>query len=418
MRIPLPKFGTKLPDGTYTGKIGSHGASVSGFLKDGKVVVAWRERGQRRRESWDDSTENRKYAKAFAEGVLERLEAIRKGVTPGTVYRPIAVRDLWERYVAALEDGVRARTLENYAGRWKKFELFIGREKVASDVTREDLDEFRRALRRNGIVVNQARAIIATVTRVFRFGVERDLIPPTKVVGHTVKLRRGEGPIEVEEYKPDEARKILAQFDPRDTSDWRGYVATHLFAFAGPRQNAARHLTWDDVDLEAGTIRWRKELDKIGAKDRVQPVPSQVLDALWIAYGWRLAHDYRGGFILFRPGAGLRDPGNGWAYSARAAARAAAKADKPWSYAAYNARLREAERAAGVPHVKYRAAHGFRRFVVTEVLERTGNLVTAGQYVGDTDLRTLRKSYVRDRAEQLRPVADHMATALDERGAE
>ena len=38
-------------------------------------------------------------------------------------------------------------------------------------------------------------------------------------------------------------------------------------------------------------------------------------------------------------------------------------------------------------HIPLRAAHGFRRFVVGEVLARTGNLALAGQYVGGVRFR-------------------------------
>ena len=66
------------------------------------------------------------------------------------------------------------------------------------------------------------------------------------------------------------------------------------------------------------------------------------------------------------------------------------------------------EDEAGVKHIPLRAAHGFRRFVVGEVLARTGNLALAGQYVGDKDIRTLARSYVRERPEELRRAVEHM----------
>ena len=90
------------------------------------------------------------------------------------------------------------------------------------------------------------------------------------------------------EYSPAEARALLAKCDARDSRMWRLCVALPVFAFAGLRQTAARHLTWDDVDLAARTVRWRSELDKV-AYERAQLLPAQVLEALWVAYGWRNA---------------------------------------------------------------------------------------------------------------------------------
>jgi len=109
--------------------------------------------------------------------------------------------------------------------------------------------------------------------------------------------------------------------------------------------------------------------------------------------------------VLFRPGAGTIDRG-GWhtakkAPTRRSLRRSTAKPDKPWTYQAFNQALIRLEQRAGVPHVAYRAAHGFRRYVIDELNARTGNPVLAGQYVGDKDLRTLMRSYVRERPEEL-----------------
>lgn len=126
----------------------------------------------------------------------------------------------------------------------------------------------------------------------------------------------------------------------------------------------------------------------------MQPVPEPVLDALRVALGWALAVGYDGPWVLFRPGIGTIDrggkAGGGRWTSARQARRRAGKEDKPWTYAAALGALRRAERATTVSHIKYRGFHGLRRRVVNAVLKLTGgNLVLAGQYIGDEDLRTL-----------------------------
>jgi integrase len=399
-RKPIPDFGIK-------GRAGKRGRMVRGFLELGLARVQWSEEGRRRTASWPDTPENRARAIAFGEGVVDRLNA---GESPRAAEAPppVTLRQLWEKFYKAEVAPLRVRSRDNYLKRWQKFERFKGRDFVAQRVTREHLDDFRAEMQKLDHAINQVQRHVQMVRSVFRWAVDNDHIPPSKVVSYRFKKNRDDKPMEVPEYSPDEAQRILAQFDPRDSRDWRGYVATFIFAFAGPRQNAARHLTWDDVDFDLGQVRWRPELDKL-AKDRKQPVPLPVLDALYVAYGWRIAFGYEGPFILFRPGAGVRDLSNGRARSARAAKRSAAKVDKPWTYSAYNTRLRAAEAAAKVPHIRYRAAHGFRRFVVTEALKRTGNLVLAGQYIGDSDIRTLQRSYVRERAEDVRSVADHMA---------
>lgn len=403
-RKPLPGFGIK-------GRKGKRGAMVRGFLEKGLVRIQW---GRPRKiESWQDTPDNRALAIAFGEGVLEQLSAPTQA--PAPTYEAHTLRQVWDKYALAEFDGLRIRTRDNYRKRWTKLELFKGRDFLAREVTRETLDEFRAELRKQEHEVNQIARHIEMVKRVFRWAVDRDVIPPTKVTTYRFKRLRDEKPLEIPEYSPAEATAILSQADPRDSRRWRPYVASYVLAFAGPRQNAALNLRWSDVDFDAATIRWRPEHDKLG-KDRVQPVPVPVLDALWVAYGWAIAFGYEGEFVFFRPGAGTRDRGIRWknktAYvSARSLARAAAKPDKPWTYASYHGWLVEAEKAAKVKHQPYRAAHGFRRYVVNELLKKTGNLALAGQYIGDDDIRTLNRSYVRKRAEDLREVSDHMAGA-------
>jgi integrase len=320
----------------------------------------------------------------------------------------------------------RATTIRK---RWGKFELFKGRDFDATKVKRETLDEFRAELRKQDHEINQVARHIEMVKRVFRWGVENDVIPPTKVTSYRFKRSRDEKPLEIPEYSPAEATAILSQFDPRDSRRWRMYVASYVLAFAGPRQNAALNLRWSDITFTSeerrkarrttiewkATIRWRPENDKLG-KDRTQPVPAAVAEALWVAYGWAIAFGYAGELVFFRPGAGTRDRGIRWKnkvgyVSERSRARAAAKPDKPWTYASYHAGLMAAEKVAKVPHMPYRAAHGFRRYVVNEILAKTGNIALAGQYIGDDDIRTLQASYVRPRAEDLRAVSDHMEGA-------
>ena len=47
----------------------------------------------------------------------------------------------------------------------------------------------------------------------------------------------------------------------------------------GRRLGAVRQLTWEDVDLTRGTIRWRAETDKRG-KEWVNPIPKTLCDKI------------------------------------------------------------------------------------------------------------------------------------------
>ena len=354
-RKPLPGFGVR-------GALGKRGAYVRAFLEKGLVRVQWKERGRRKTESWRDTPDNRTVAAAFAEGVAERLRRLTSGVPEPQTYKPLTVRAMYDTYLLADTEHMRARTLTTFTNRWRKFETFVGADKLAASVTRETLDQFRAEMKRVGHVGEQIARHVQVVKQVYAFAVERDLIAPTKVVTYAYKRSRDDKPLVIAEYTPKEARKMLRKVDPRKPTDWRLYVAIHLFAFAGPRQNAARHVEWRDVDLAAGTIRWRPELDKLGY-DRTQPIPAPVIDALYVALGWRQAYGYEGPFVLFRPGAGTLDRGGSHTGKARATARSlarsTAKPDVPWTYQAFNQALARLEQRAGVPHLPYRAAHGF-----------------------------------------------------------
>jgi integrase len=67
--------------------------------------------------------------------------------------------------------------------------------------------------------------------------------------------------------------EVAAQVDPLLK------LALVLAEGTGRRISAWRNLRWDDVDLQAGTIRWRAEHDKCGYED-VRPMSDDVREAL------------------------------------------------------------------------------------------------------------------------------------------
>lgn len=428
-RRPLPGFGVRGQLGTK-GTLRRPSTLVRVVLEDGYVRVLWSEGRVRRQESRDDTAQNREWARAFGEVVHEELRTRADGGVVAPTFEALTLRDVWTRYLDAHQE-LRPQTVKNYRERWLKAERFLGRSQLARQVTREHLDQFVKALRKLHEPA-QVREIVKTAVRVFRWAVDRDLVPATKVTAYRVKLARGERARRIPEYTLAEARAILGQFDPRDARAWRPYVASYLFALTGARQNAGRHWTWDDVRV--GTITWtpddhgrlqptyrgfevfyRADLDKMG-EERWQPLPSGAVEALLVALGWREAMGYAGPYILFRPAKGTREfdaDAQRWRRSARAERRAAAAEDQPYSYAAYNRQLHAAEAAAKVTREPYRAAHSFRRHVLNNALEATGgNLALAAQFIGDRDLATVARSYARVRDEQLRTVAESMADPL------
>jgi hypothetical protein len=104
----------------------------------------------------------------------------------------------------------------------------------------------------------------------------------------------------------------------------------------------------------------------------VRPLTWPVYSALLSARWWRIHDNYAGD----------------WVFDAR---RADARAkDAPTPYASVHHALVTAEQRAGLAHEAYRALHGGRRHVVSEVIELTGDRMLDLEYVGDIDAKSLR----------------------------
>lgn len=347
------------------------------------IRVLWKDGTGRRLETFEDSRNGLREAKAFADSKHDALKA-----PTVTTYADVSLRGLFERYLTAKQDAWRGRTLVLERERWRKFELYADRQTVARIITRESLDGFKRTMLERGHAHNQVARHVECVKRVFRWGVDRDLIPPTKVTTYRAEFSKDAklaAPV-MAEFKGEERDRMIAVLDPRKALEWRAWTLMTLIGFCGPRQNAARHLTWADVDLVRGEVVWRPEHDKMG-NGRIQPLPKPVHDALWVAYGWRLADGYEGRFVF---------------YGAQDRTR---RQDKPWTYQAFVAALHNAEARAGIPSVKWKGAHAFRRGIAGDVLSRTGSEKRAAEWIGDKDLDVVKRSYLLERPEELAKTA-------------
>lgn len=358
------------------------------------VRVQWRELGATvpSTESFDDTRKGIAEAKAFAEGTHDRLIAKR----PVASYDAMALRHIWEKYVAAHVNAWRPKTLESATKRWHTVELVLGKATPASAVTPEVLDDMVTRLlttltsRRQVRSSNQVRSMVDLVTAIYRWAeVERRLLPPSLIPNYRAKLSKEakRQVVTMHEFREEDRMKVLEQWSPRDSRQWRAWALTTLFAYCGPRQSAARALEWADVDLEQGLIRWRPETDKMGS-ERLQPMPAPVREAFWVCYGWRLAQGYTGRFVFYGVQQRRRD------------------ADAPYTYQAYIGQLHAAEKAAGIAPIKYRGAHGFRRGIAGDVHSATGSSKKAADWIGDRSIKIVERHYLLGRADELRATAD------------
>ena len=352
------------------------------------VQVQWREGGARRKKAFPATPQGRAHAKAFAQGTHQRLSA-----APGSEAPRITLEQLFERYVLACEASWRPKTRTNEINRWRYFVQALGPNTFADLVTPDTLDELRRKLVKSGgsrgqpIAPNQVHAILANVCRVWRLATARRWLETNALAGYRIPRSKEDRPLDVDEFRPDEAARLMAKLPSHDSRRWRAHVACRIAGTQGPRVNALLLSHDADWDLDARVVRWRPETDKLG-RERLQPLTRDAVAAVRIARIWRARLGYRGKFLI---------------PAVRAERRAR---DLPWSYQALNELLHTACTEAGVPVKALRAMHGFRRMAAGNVLVATGgDLKAAGDWIGDTDLRVLTRSYAKKRPERMVQVA-------------
>jgi len=332
--------------------------------------------GRPRRKSWPLTREGERAAKAWAKAWYE---------APARMVRERTVREIWEAYLGSPQYAkLRPRTKLLYRQRWDRFELFVKPDTPADAITLHTVDQLWHELTTLGVAPNQIRHIVAVAKIVYRWAESRELITRNRVGLWRLPEGRAARPLEIPEYTPEECERILATLRPQDGREWR-FAALFLFAAEhGFRSNATLHLTWQDVDLVKGTVTMVEDWDEQGER-HTRPLTWGALSALLTARYWRERLGYRGPWVFF---------------SGQPARR-----DEPWSYQAANLALRRAERAAGVPHVKYRAFHGVRRTVAGNVRAETGDPVLGLFWVGDRDMKQATK-YIKQRLAELQAIAD------------
>lgn len=370
---------------------GRYGTKVNVFSTtlEGESVcrVEWREAGWRRTQTFRGPKRDREaQAKAFAAGTADRLKG-----GPLEAPKRHTVGELWSLYLTAQTPDWRPKTLVIAKQRWRVFTDHVSPQTFADLVKPETLDTWRKALletptgkTKQPMARNQVAHHIQLVKAVWRFARHRKLLLENVLADYAVKKGRDYQALEVPEYTPAEWGKILEQFDYRNAKQWRPWAAIALDGMLAPRSNALLKLEWSDVNMGTRVVTWRGGNDKVG-KTRKQPLPRDAALVFRVCKVWARREGYTGPFVFF--GAQARTKGTHWRYSA------------------LNKQLHDACDAAGVARVKYRAMHGLRRMAGGNVLEATGDITKVGDWLGDSDLRVLRKSYIRERDGQMASIA-------------
>ncbi len=393
-------------------KAGRHGDSVRAVVDttEDRAIVYYRDAdGVEHKAKYGTSREGKAEAIAFAQGWHEERARMMKERSEAVKPAPITVRQLWDAFKESefsdeVGEGLRRATQISYASHFKRFELFVGANRAAESIKVPELATMRKEERAAKRALNQTRQTMNVVRVVFRWGIEHELLTHSPLAVMRWKTRKdAPKPLEPDEYSTDEFERMLLAVDKNDTRQWRAWVFLMLCGHYGQRANAVLHLRWRDIDFAAGTITWPARYQKQGV-DLVRPLLWEALSALLTAQQQRLrARAYKQAWYDQQGGGAPRE----W-YAAQDRDRAAAaqldaadwvlfaERDKsqPMSYQSIHYHLTQAETRAKVDPKPYRKAHGFRRMVVGNVIDETGDRMLGLEVVGDKDPKVL-QSYDR-----------------------
>lgn len=368
-----------------------------------------------------NTPEGREEAKSWGESYhAERARIAEERKNP-TKPVPITHRQLWEKFVAspAYTDDIREATRRNYRDRWKVWEVFKKPESIVNDTTLDDVDVFRASCKEAGYAINSVRQILNVVRTIYNWGQSRKLVTNNELAGFVWKSPKDAAVLEPGEFSTEEWEAMMRTFKPSSLMDgtlfaaknWRPWVMMMLIQHHGQRANAVRHAQWTDFDFEAGLVTWRAAYQKQG-KDVVQPITHGTVAALLVARFWADRHlvmRWRRRVRITdgpRRGKWIRDPelrdeiiASPWVLFGEK------KKLEAYSYSSWHYQFVKAEREAGISHEDYRGGHGGRRMVMGNVLEATGDLMTAMNYIGDSDLKQA-KSYDRRRQQRIETASE------------
>lgn len=289
----------------------------------------------------------------------------------------LTIRQLWTMYLTAEAEHLRPNTLRLYRDAWRTWEQFINEGTLANAVTLPSISEFRALLDSRGLATATVRDCIRNVRIVFNWGERSELLTVNKwhLFVHKVSKEKRTKPRA--EYRSDEFLKIWKAMNPNRRDRWRAFVAVGLLGIYGNRQNEILNLRWSWIDGDA--VRIDPSVVKTGEEGALTlfPLTRGILD---VARRWRDTEGYAGDYVLF--------PG-------QAPGRKHASKQPHYSIQSLTDAIHSAERRSGVVTIRWRAGHGFRRGLVGDLIDSTGDPTLALQAIGDRDINMLKHYHAR-----------------------
>lgn len=330
---------------------------------------------------------DRKKALADARGLLQ----VRPAPTPTSAPPLLTLGELFRRYAADgrhLPDGsLKSESyLRHIVSSGRNLAQHFGEGFAVDDFTPDQISQYV-VLRRAGVITGNAVRTSA---------IERELTMLKGALTWARGTRVGGKPLLTS--NPLQFYRIPSERDPRrpvvteaathallDVSEHVS-VALHtlivLAAGTGRRIGSILHLRWDDIDFDAGTVRWRAEQDKLRTTWLI-PASQEVLTEL---RRYRSVVPGVGGALLFPHPKQARRPG------------------QPVTTDLASYWLKEAYRRSGAPKLDGSLWHAFRRRWATDRKSLPVKDVAAAG--GWKDVSTLIECYQQPDDATLRAVVD------------
>lgn len=333
-----------------------------------RYVVQWGPKGNRQQESWPRTPAG----KAEAEAFFKAFEA--EAGEPDEKPAPLSHRALWTAYQAAEWEHLRPNTRRLYADAWRTWEQFVRPDAIAQDVTIQQIHEFRRALDARGLATATVQDCIRNVRIVFNWGERNEVLERNRWHLFVYKVAKEKRTKQRAEFSAEEFLRIWRALDPEKRGQWRPWVAVGLLGIYGNRQNEILNLRWSWIDGDTVTID--PAVVKTGDEGTLTlfPLTRGILD---VARRWRETEGYAGDLVLFPGQTTKQRRGN------------STKQDH-YTIQSLTDAIHRAEERSGVETIRWRAGHGFRRGLVGDLIEATGDPTLALQAIGDRDLKMLK----------------------------
>jgi len=336
-----------------------------------RYACQWGPKGARQQESWPFTKEGKIEAEAFFKAFSEETRRAR------TADAPLTVRQLWVSYLEAEADALRPRTLKLYRDAWQTWEQHIKASTVAEDVTVQEIGAFRKSLDARGLATATVQNCFRNIRIVYNWGERMELIARNRWHLFVLKIAKEKRTQPRAEYRSEEFMAIWRALDPQRVGQWRAWASVGLLGIYGNRQNEILNLRWSWI--EGDTVQIPASVVKTGDVGVLTLFPL-TQHILAVCKAWADREEYAGDYVL---------------YSGQAEGRAHPSKMPHYSIQSLTDQIHRAEARAAVPTIRWRAGHGFRRGLVGDLVDSTGDVTLALAAIRDKDLRMAPRYRVR-----------------------